>query len=74
MNIFLYSCYHSADDVGEIVALQGALKFNGGGHINHSIFWQNMSPNGGGEPEGNEAVLKQTDIVFKLGSFNTIDN
>ncbi|CAO2628685.1 Superoxide dismutase [Mn], mitochondrial [Lemmus lemmus] len=28
------------------VALQPALKFNGGGHINHSIFWTNLSPNG----------------------------
>lgn len=23
----------------------GALKFNGGGHINHTIFWQNLTPN-----------------------------
>lgn len=34
------------------VALQPALKFNGGGHINHTIFWTNLSPNGGGEPQG----------------------
>ena len=24
--------------------MQGALKFNGGGHINHSIFWHNLCP------------------------------
>ncbi|KAI9224380.1 superoxide dismutase [Mn], mitochondrial [Blastocladiella britannica] len=29
-------------DVGAQIALQGALKFNGGGHINHSIFWTNL--------------------------------
>merc|ERR1712080_341101 len=40
------------EDVGAMIALGPALKFNGGGHINHSIFWQNMSPNGGGEPSG----------------------
>lgn len=34
------------------IALQPALKFNGGGHINHTIFWTNLSPNGGGEPQG----------------------
>lgn len=39
-------------DVSTQVALQPALKFNGGGHINHTIFWTNLSPNGGGEPQG----------------------
>uniref|UniRef100_A0A4W2HXC5 Superoxide dismutase [Mn], mitochondrial n=1 Tax=Bos indicus x Bos taurus TaxID=30522 RepID=A0A4W2HXC5_BOBOX len=39
-------------DVTAQIALQPALKFNGGGHINHSIFWTNLSPNGGGEPQG----------------------
>merc|ERR1712088_682340 len=34
-----------------IVGLQGALKFNGGGHINHSIFWHNLCPTSdSGEP------------------------
>ena len=28
------------------------LSFNLSGHVNHSIFWENMSPDGGGEPEG----------------------
>ena len=38
-------------DVSTIISLAAALKFNGGGHINHSIFWQNLSADGG-EPEG----------------------
>ena len=46
-----FMCF--AGDVSTAVALQSALKFNGGGHINHSIFWTNLSPNGGGEPTGN---------------------
>lgn len=41
-------------DVTAQISLQPALKFNGGGHINHTIFWTNLSPNGGGEPQGNE--------------------
>ncbi|XP_007126081.1 superoxide dismutase [Mn], mitochondrial isoform X1 [Physeter macrocephalus] len=47
--------YREALEKGDVtaqVALQPAIKFNGGGHINHSIFWTNLSPNGGGEPEG----------------------
>lgn len=27
-----------------MVAAQGAIKFNGGGHLNHSIFWTNLCP------------------------------
>ncbi|KAJ3190349.1 Superoxide dismutase [Mn], mitochondrial [Gaertneriomyces sp. JEL0708] len=40
------------NDIKTQIALQGALKFNGGGHINHSIFWTNLAPQklGGGEP------------------------
>ena len=30
----------------------GAVKNNGGGHYNHSLFWESMSPDGGGEPDG----------------------
>ena len=35
-----------------MIALQPALKFNGGGHINHSIFWTNLAPDSSGEPTG----------------------
>ena len=34
-------------------AIRTAVRNNGGGHANHSLFWQIMSPDGGGSPTGN---------------------
>jgi len=31
-------------DISTAISLEPALRFNGGGHINHSIFWQNLTP------------------------------
>lgn len=36
--------------------LEKDLAFNVGGHVNHTIFWNNMSPDGGGAPEGELAA------------------
>jgi Fe-Mn family superoxide dismutase len=36
----------SVGDVSSIIGLQGALKFNGGGHLNHSLFWENLCAKG----------------------------
>ena len=40
----------SIDSVPEDI--RGPLRNNGGGHANHSLFWQIMAPGGGGEPSG----------------------
>ncbi|KAL7580886.1 hypothetical protein ACA910_001155 [Epithemia clementina (nom. ined.)] len=40
----------NSGDVSSLIALQSAIKFNGGGHLNHTLFWQNLAANGGGEP------------------------
>src|SRR4051794_41786036 len=42
-----------------------AVRNNGGGHYNHSLFWEIMSPNGGGEPDGPLADA----IASAFGSF-----
>jgi Fe-Mn family superoxide dismutase len=50
-----------------IAALEKALAFNISGHVLHSIFWQNMSPGGGGEPQGELAEAIERDFgMFEL--------
>ena len=46
--------------------VQGAVRNHGGGHSNHSLFWQIMAPNAGGEATGALAAA----IDEKFGSFN----
>jgi superoxide dismutase, Fe-Mn family len=48
-------------------AARTAVRNNGGGHANHSLFWQVISPNGGGEPTGDLAAA----INSKFGSFDS---
>ncbi|MGI2326573.1 superoxide dismutase [Planococcus sp. YIM B11945] len=47
-------------------AIRTAVRNNGGGHANHSLFWQLLSPNGGGNPTGALAEA----IDSKFGSFD----
>ncbi len=52
------------DEVPE--SIRGAVRNNGGGHANHTLFWQIMSPNGGGNPTGE--IASAIDSTF--GSFD----
>src|SRR5437867_7134153 len=54
-------------DFGAISMLEKNLAFNVSGHVLHSIFWTNLSPNGGGEPEG---ALSST-IESTFGGFDS---
>jgi Fe-Mn family superoxide dismutase len=51
------------DSLGE---KKGPVKNNGGGHCNHTMFWENMSPDGGGQPSGDLAAA----IDSTFGSFS----
>jgi superoxide dismutase, Fe-Mn family len=61
-------------DVEEVIAnleslpeeIRGPVRNNAGGHVNHSFFWQIMSPDGGGEPSGELGDA----IGEKFGSFD----
>src|SRR4028119_992207 len=46
--------------------IRAAVRNNGGGHVNHSMFWQIMKPGGGGEPTG--AIAQAINDTF--GSFD----
>lgn len=47
------------DDLPALLALQGAMRFNGGGHINHSLFWPQFKPKSQFAPL-NEGALKHS--------------
>jgi superoxide dismutase, Fe-Mn family len=53
-------------DYARIAGLERALAFNVSGHVLHSIYWQNLRPQGGGEPGGALA----TQIRDEFGSFD----
>lgn len=56
----------AAGDYRAIFLLEKNLAFHLGGHINHTIWWQNLSPDGGDKPEGELAAA----IDDQFGSFD----
>lgn len=51
-------------------SIRTAVRNNGGGHANHSLFWSIMSPNGGGEPTGE--LVEEIDAEFgNFANFST---
>lgn len=66
--------YHEVEAKGDLeamVALQQAIRFNGGGHINHSIFWTNLAPEGKG---GGHAPQKGELLQMLQHDFGSLDN
>jgi Fe-Mn family superoxide dismutase len=65
-----YEQAEAKEDLNTMISLQPAIRFNGGGHINHSIFWTNLAPKnqgGGGTPQGELADA----IKERWGSFES---
>ena len=58
-------------DLGQVPDVKRtAVKNNGGGHYNHTMFWENMSPDGGGQPGGEPSGALASAIDSAFGSFS----
>ncbi|MFN3952086.1 MAG: superoxide dismutase [Thermaurantimonas sp.] len=70
LNAAIQGTEHENKTIEELLSyvskLPVAVRNNGGGHYNHSLFWQIMSPNGGGNPSGE--IAAEIDRTF--GSFD----
>lgn len=65
--------YHEAESRGDMAAMishQQAIRFNGGGHVNHSIFWTNLAPQSHGGGEKPSAELMDA-LIKEFGSFES---
>jgi len=60
-----FAAAEASDDIAAKIALQAAINFNGGGHLNHTLFWENLAPkkSGGGEPPSGE-LAKAIDTTY----------
>ncbi|KAJ4203374.1 Superoxide dismutase [Mn], mitochondrial [Fusarium falciforme] len=63
-----YASATSSNDIAGQIALQSAIKFNGGGHINHSLFWENLSPSGSPDSKPDSAPTLVAEISKTWGS------
>ena len=74
VNAALEGTEHADKPIEDVVAnldaipedKRGPVRNNGGGHLNHTLFWESMSPDGGGAPEGDLAAA----IDDAFGSFD----
>jgi superoxide dismutase, Fe-Mn family len=70
LNAAIAGTANEGKSIEELVANAGAIspavRNNGGGHWNHTFFWNSLSPNGGGVPVGDLAAA----IDAKFGSFD----
>ena len=58
-----------ANDLDKQIALQSAINFNGGGHINHTLFWQNLTPASSPDAQLETAQGLMAEIASTWGGF-----
>ncbi|KAM0354270.1 hypothetical protein ACHAPU_001314 [Fusarium lateritium] len=63
-----YATATSTNDIAGQIALQSAIKFNGGGHINHSLFWENLAPSSSSDSKPTSAPTLSAEISKTWGS------
>jgi len=63
-----YSTATASADVPARIALQAAIRFNGGGHINHSLFWENLTPQSSPDSKPEAAPRLVAEIAKVWGS------
>jgi Fe-Mn family superoxide dismutase len=61
----------SSSNLISLIELQPAIRFNAGGHINHTLFWENLSPKSTGNSNSSSAAPElHQKIVQRWGSFD----
>lgn len=60
----------AANDIPAQIALQQAIKFNGGGHVNHTLFWENLVPASSGDAQPSSAPTLVAEIEKTWGSLD----
>ncbi|RMD49010.1 MAG: superoxide dismutase [Ignavibacteria bacterium] len=74
LNAAIEGTEHEGKSLNELIANAGAIstavRNNGGGHFNHTLFWSIMGPNAGGEPTGELADA----LNSAFGSFEEFKN
>lgn len=62
---------HKRHDINRQIALQPAIKFNGGGHTNHGLFWQDLAPASSSDARPQAAKRLSTQIDKTWGSLDS---
>lgn len=61
-----YSTATTSNDIATQIGLQAAIRFNGGGHINHSLFWENLAPAGSPDADPQQSAPTLTAEIGKV--------